>query len=307
MESTVPFNLLLLPLLGGFIFTRQWNRTKYHHLRSDKERLILLSATFGLFFLIFAFSITLSGNRWMPQISAWWHDTIPFEYSGTALLAFLTGAVLWIPLNKFCDAETQRLRVINEDADRLELLLQKAMEQEKTVSATLKNGKVYFGWVVAVIDPSSKIKSVGILPTRSGYRDNETKNLHFTQEYGKVYDQFLKELDAAQTNFRRTFKRHSQAIISRAKAKRELKGISRWPSLGIKKGKKREFVRIRKEINKYDMEIAELHKEIGETLSEMKSIETHSADYETIIPISEICILSIYHRELYEKFFTSSG
>ncbi len=54
----MPFNLLLLPLLSGFLFTRRWNATKYETLRAESERLLLLSSVWGIVFLAIAFAIT---------------------------------------------------------------------------------------------------------------------------------------------------------------------------------------------------------------------------------------------------------
>lgn len=48
----MPFNLLLLPLLGGFIFFSKWNRSRYYGLRSDGYRLILYSAITGAVFFV---------------------------------------------------------------------------------------------------------------------------------------------------------------------------------------------------------------------------------------------------------------
>jgi hypothetical protein len=47
----MPFNLLLLPLLGGFIFFSHWNRTAFFALRQDRERLLFYSSLWGIVFL----------------------------------------------------------------------------------------------------------------------------------------------------------------------------------------------------------------------------------------------------------------
>jgi hypothetical protein len=47
----VPFNVLLLPLLGGYLFITHWNRTRFHTKRYSGERLIFHSAIAGVVFL----------------------------------------------------------------------------------------------------------------------------------------------------------------------------------------------------------------------------------------------------------------
>jgi len=50
----MPFNLLLLPLLGGYIFARKYYRSRYSALRSENYRLLFLAAQYGLVFSVVA-------------------------------------------------------------------------------------------------------------------------------------------------------------------------------------------------------------------------------------------------------------
>ncbi len=105
----MPYNLLLLPLLGGYLFLRWWNPTRYHALRAEKERLVILAAIPGLASLTIAFAIVkglgaaLPCTDWpnVPCFPAWWKANIPFDYLGTSLLAFGLGASVWKPWNYF--------------------------------------------------------------------------------------------------------------------------------------------------------------------------------------------------------------
>lgn len=179
----MPFNVLLLPLLGGFIFVRYWNRTKYHAIRADKERILLLASTAGVIALGLALLIK-SFLGWAFPCSSFprllcfptvWYRLIPFPYFAVSVLAFLLGALLWVPLNKgaltwandltkppfwksigswlqrifrkgWQDAE-EIDRVIKEDGDPLDMLLRLAEKESKTISATLTSGKIYVGFV----------------------------------------------------------------------------------------------------------------------------------------------------------------
>lgn len=50
----MPFNLLLLPLIGGFYFITHCNATAYHAKRQSGQRLVFYSALAGLFLLLVA-------------------------------------------------------------------------------------------------------------------------------------------------------------------------------------------------------------------------------------------------------------
>jgi NADH:ubiquinone oxidoreductase subunit 4 (subunit M) len=51
----MPFNVLLLPLLGGFALVTRWNYTRYRTKRYSGERLIFYAAIAGIFLLVAAF------------------------------------------------------------------------------------------------------------------------------------------------------------------------------------------------------------------------------------------------------------
>jgi len=46
----MPFNVLLLPLLGGYLFLTHWNRTRFDTKRYSGERLIFHAAVAGVVF-----------------------------------------------------------------------------------------------------------------------------------------------------------------------------------------------------------------------------------------------------------------
>src|SRR3954463_9096755 len=97
----MPFNLLLFPLLGGFLFLSYWNRSENFAKRLDKERLILWSAVAGaglLLISVVAFLAMPSTPAWLglSRLSTWWAYHVPFKYSGFALFAGALGpAAAW--------------------------------------------------------------------------------------------------------------------------------------------------------------------------------------------------------------------
>src|SRR2546421_190062 len=145
-----PFNLLLLPLLGGFVFVSKWYPTRYYTLRSDGYRLIFTAAIAGAGFLLLASILTYLTPyiRYGSAAYYWWHQVAPPESSGKAALAMLFGVSLWIPLNFLgkwikCLSDNSAInRVIARKRDPLELFLSRALEDKKMISVSVENGKI---------------------------------------------------------------------------------------------------------------------------------------------------------------------
>jgi hypothetical protein len=123
----MPFNVLLLPLLGGYIFITNWNRTRFDAKRHTGERLLFEAATAGLLFLLVAFVLVHLVTAADPALHDRWAREVPFPYAGTSLLAFLLGAVAWFPANWFFRRDREARRVIQEWGDHLEVLFDRAI------------------------------------------------------------------------------------------------------------------------------------------------------------------------------------
>jgi hypothetical protein len=319
----MPYNLLLLPLLGGFIFIWKWNITRYHAARSQNERLLLFSALAGLFFLTLSLLIIVSVRQKWPGLAVWWHSYLPFPYSGTAFLAFLFGAFLWMPLNWLSSSQKQLHKILDEDGDRFELILKRAMTEKKMISLTLKNNKTYFGFVTAPLNPALKMRSISILPFRSGYRDEVTKILHFTTEYWQVYEAFNLEIDQKENELKQ--KREEQTALRQleaekrkelAQAEQEMAQIEQNLNVPLEPvapaekgsqngtGSKEEIVKkLKEEIQLKQQSRSIVDSQIKKLDEEVKVKKSRLSDYETIVPIEEVCILSIYHHDLYKQYF----
>ncbi|MDR6641854.1 hypothetical protein J2X57_001061 [Luteibacter sp. 1214] len=91
----MPFNQLILPLLGGYIFVNHTYLCCYWASRHPKEHMLFLSAVAGAFLLVVArvisyfVALTDIGRRSSIVL----HDVIPFPGIGTAILAFFLGFV----------------------------------------------------------------------------------------------------------------------------------------------------------------------------------------------------------------------
>lgn len=189
----MPYNLLLLPLLGGYIFARKCNRTRYNALRSENYRLLFLAAEFGLYLLIVSallrwlFNLLTLAFPSLSYLDHFWHVVFPFEYSGTAFLSFFLGSTLWRRFNIGYDREKAVTRAIEEKRDPLEVLLKKAIDETKPVLLTMKNGKVYVGNVTVNFNPAYDVQSVKIMPILSGYRNSDNQTVSFNVDYTKIY------------------------------------------------------------------------------------------------------------------------
>jgi hypothetical protein len=189
----VPFNVLLLPLLGGYIFITYWNRTRFHVKRYSGERLIFHAALAGVFFLGVSYVVIRILTSTMPATYSAWHAQVPVAHSGTAIGALLLGVSAWIPLNWFFKRPAEINRTIEVWNDYLEMLLKQALEQTRHVAVTLKTRKVYIGFVLRSFDPTYDRKYIVLLPTISGYRDEKTQSLVLTTDYTAVYQQLIGE------------------------------------------------------------------------------------------------------------------
>jgi hypothetical protein len=201
----VPFNLLLLPLIGGFVLLSHWNLTLYFAKRLDKERLLLYSSLTGagLLGLSFAISIIIISNPTWPgfnyllSLRHWWaYNTPYFEYSGISTLALIIGAVSpWFlnrtkPLSLLWTKEKQGEKATKGYGSPLERLLLKALKEEKHVMITLSSGKVYIGRVTIGLAPEDD-RSFELLPMKSGYREGDKQRLELTTHYDEAFQKIF--------------------------------------------------------------------------------------------------------------------
>jgi hypothetical protein len=280
----MPYNLLLLPLLGGYLFLRWWNPTRYHALRAEKERLLIMAAIPGVVSLFLAFAIVKGLGalfpcaRWpnVPCFPSWWKSNIPFDYLGTSLVAFALGATVWKPWNYFfCKQQVAIDKVIDEDKIPFELLLKKAQDQTKTVSVSMSNGKVYVGWVTHFFNPALPTNYIQILPVKSGYRDEDTKWVVFTTYYSEAIDNLRKAIDAKAEE-------HSLATgeLERLTAENE----------------KKKSVEIEQQIKSLKDHIEDLELQYYE-------MEETAEDFDIVLPCSEIMSINIFSEHVHSEYF----
>lgn len=207
----MPYNILLLPLLGGFLFINYWDRTRWHAHRAEKERLLIFAALAGLVCLAAAlvvrsfvpvfpcFNVCRLGVCARPCFGTWWERHIGSQHSGIATFALLLGAVGWLPLNLIADwyyrdwggsKRRELVRVVHNYGGPLEQLLLRSMQEKKLVMLTLKGGKVYIGDIGTGFIPGHHT-AIHLLPAKSGFRDDQQR-LTITTDYEKATIQIAK-------------------------------------------------------------------------------------------------------------------
>lgn len=256
----MPYNLLLLPLLGGYIFVSKFGRLRYYTLRVDGYRLLMHSAVAGAILLLLASVLAelVIGKPWAIRASQSWLRVVPYAYSGRAAIAFLLGAVGWIPLNLVpaWRREHQVPLVIQDKDDPLEMLLRRALGQARLILLTLRGSKVYVGHVQRLFNPAFPLEHIALVPIKSGYRRAEDRRVVFTTYYGAVLRQLRQDM---------------------RKMEEELKKSQ--PSLTERE--------IRKKV---------AASELG-----------RRADFELIIPCSEIETASFYDEAIEEAYFKQAA
>ena len=200
----MPFNLLLLPLIGGFVLLSHWNLTVFFAKRLDKERLLFYSSLVGAVLLCISFGVSIlavsypawPGCHYLLKLRYWWAwNTPPFEYSGITTFALLLGVLgapilnRW-PFSLLWDKDEMGARAVRGYGGPLENLLLKAMNEEKYVMVTLNSGKVYIGRVTVALAPEDD-RSFELLPIKSGYREGDKQRLELTTHYDEVFRQIF--------------------------------------------------------------------------------------------------------------------
>lgn len=192
----MPFNLLLFPLVGGYYFLMRCKLFRYVHQRAERQKLLFNSVIAGVFLLIISLGITWTIKQ-IPPIAEQFRKVLPHNvaYFGTTILSFFLGIILAEVSNRFINKETALRIAIRTIGNEFERLLESSERNEELIQITLKNDKFYIGWVKTLPVPQDT-NYISITPAFSGYRDKETKRLHFTAQYMQVYDTYIENGEA---------------------------------------------------------------------------------------------------------------
>lgn len=213
----MPFNSLLLPLVGGFLFISAWNKTKYNSKRSNGQRLILESALWGTLFLGISYIAVRLLNWRFPAIYPVWHCLIPFPQLGAPMGSLLIGACLPFILNKvwFRSEKEQNAKSYAAFSDYLGLVFFKAQLKKKPVMITLRNGKIYIGFIHGCNSPGKHDGggSLYIQPSLSGYRRHVTHEMCITTDYTAILESIANPVEEERTKLESVTQSHDKNKI----------------------------------------------------------------------------------------------
>lgn len=191
------FDLLLLPLLGGYIFLITFFLTRFYHQRIERQRLIFNSSILAV-----ALSLIMLGvdEFILKKFFLNFRETIgkinPIEYDGLnqSLFIFLSSFPLAKLLNFLLPKKRALKYVVNKWGSDFEKLfwvsLQSKDDEDKLLMVTTKCNKVYVGYVNQISEPIGN-SHITIIPNFSGYRDKETQEFSVTTDYLNVLEHYI--------------------------------------------------------------------------------------------------------------------
>lgn len=193
--------IVVLPLVGGYIFASRWIVTKYVVDREDGHRLYFRAAFYGVFLFTAALLIRLILLSWFDSYSQI-ESVLSGELRGTlkepndpalrstlvtALFALALGSIFWVPF-EFIPQNWKRFlfhRAIRNN--EFEILLARAVQSVTPISVTMENNKVYVGLLNESLHTGLNRKYLTVFPLMSGYRDSNNGKIQFTTFYNKIY------------------------------------------------------------------------------------------------------------------------
>lgn len=199
----MPYDLVLLPLVGGYWFVSLCHLTRLSFAKESGERLLFGAATAGTILAGLAwFGASFVAGQLPDVHTAWRAVAPPWPFAGTAFAAFLLGPLAAFVVNRFASPGRAEAHAINTSGTGLERLFWSATDPDdpSLVQITLDDGKVYVGWIERTApNPRAPDSFVRLLPTLSGYRDAR-RCFEVTTNYEPVYSRLLEdgELDDAE-------------------------------------------------------------------------------------------------------------
>lgn len=207
-------DLILLPLLAGYIFLVTFNITKYYHLRIEKQRLIYnsLIAAISLVSIVYfvdyyigksSFEVNCLGIKpiieYRTQLSNWIDSLINLE-NKIGLKQSIVSLIISFPLAKLLNLFFSRKfsfdYTIGKWGNHLERIIWFSIteknDEDKLLMLTTKNNKVYIGYISRLDQPIGETY-LTIIPNLSGYRNKENLKIEITTSYTDVIEKYVIE------------------------------------------------------------------------------------------------------------------
>ena len=184
----MPYNLLLLPLLGGFLFFFRAHLFRFGAQRLEGYKLLFQSAVAGVVLSFFARLIVLALTMTAPGawLEARWAVFSPFPFSATSVVAMVLGPIAALILNLFIDQDVAKEIEVRRNGNPLLRLFYRAAKERFLVSVTMDTRKWYVGWILESPSLLPQERYFRLLPYMSGYRDSSTLETFRTVFYEDV-------------------------------------------------------------------------------------------------------------------------
>ncbi|MFK7004340.1 hypothetical protein BWK63_06845 [Flavobacterium covae] len=192
----IKFDLLLLPLVGGYVFLITFYLTKFYHQRIDRQRLIFNSVIAGVLISVFGLYLNeLLKLDCFVCFRKFFKFLIPLKHKGltVSFYIFLISYPIAKIANRIFPDNFALYWIIQKWGDDYEKLFWDSVGDENNLlMITTKSNKVYVGYLSNVSEPL-KNSHITIIPSMSGYRDKETQVFKITTDYIDTLENYFKE------------------------------------------------------------------------------------------------------------------
>lgn len=174
--------------VAGYWFLMRWSPTRYEVVRQAGYHLFFKSILYGIFLTIPGFlciivvRLLFYGFQ-LPLSNA---EILFGSLSGLALAG--AAPEIWDRLSRSRERQLEHiLKAAAERGDFLEILLETAKICSGLVEMSLKNGKVYIGFIAeSGITSRGENTDILLVPACSGYREKDTRTLLINYDYSAV-------------------------------------------------------------------------------------------------------------------------
>lgn len=200
--NSVPAAFYFLPLLAGFVLLKDTELSRYELVRHSGHQLYFRVAFWGFIVALSSFVLLLlliksiefvscNGSRQdlrtMTQFLADHHMLLSLSLSP------LLGWIIPRPVNFIADEYKWLWKALEKN--ELEKLLAIAVMRDSLIMLSLKNEKVYCGYISNTPDPSfGEKRYIDLIPVISGYRDSEHRVV-FTTKYDEALNGYSGNLE----------------------------------------------------------------------------------------------------------------
>jgi len=201
----MPYNILILPLCGGYFILLNFVYLKYKFQRLSSQRVLFSSIISGVFLLFTTFLIRFTLNVYDPNIEKSIFQFLDNElnishipYLWTSVFSFLIALIgtllsnLIVYLLGGCSFKPSISYAVRKYGDEVEKLFRISANTGQLMQLTLKCNKVYVCFT-DIIPVPKETNYLTITPVLSGYRNSENKTLHLITKYYDVLDIYMSD------------------------------------------------------------------------------------------------------------------